>query len=184
MSRRVAAALLAVVASACGASGEGDVAPASDLPAAFDGSMPTLERLAEHVVAALVSEDRPALEQVRLTEHEHNEVVWAELPASAPEVNFPLDYAWTNIQNRNARSLGRILPMYGGREIELELVDCRGERARFESFEVLTDCWLVFRLAGQRDLYEAQVFKDVLVRGGGYKIFRYYEEEPRRYASG
>jgi hypothetical protein len=144
------------------------------------GSVATLDELGQRVLGALTLEDLTTLEGVRLTEREHNEVVWPELPASAPEVNFPVDYAWTNIQNRNRRSLGRIVPLYAGRELRFQLVDCRGETQLFGTFEVLADCWIVFASEGSSHVYEAQIFKDVLVRGGGHKIFRYYDEEPRR----
>jgi hypothetical protein len=136
------------------------------------------------VLAALVAGDLEALQAVRLTEQEHNEVVWPELPASAPEVNFPLDYAWANIQARNGRALGRILDVYRGEDLRFGRVECRGETERFETFEVLTDCWIVFARRGEQEAYEVQIFKDVLVRGGGHKIFRYYDEEPRRYTGG
>jgi hypothetical protein len=41
---------------------------------------------------------------------------------------------------------------------------------------------VVFEHRDERHVYEAQIFKDVLARGGGYKIFRYYDEEPRPYS--
>ena len=147
----------------------------------FPGSAPSLDRLGEDVLAALVAGDVPRLEGVRLTEQEHNEVVWHELPASAPEVNFPIDYAWANIQNRNRRALGRILDVYRDEALRFGRVECRGEIEAFETFDVLTDCWVVFARDGDQEAYEAQIFKDVLVRGGGHKIFRYYDEAPRRH---
>lgn len=47
---------------------------------------------------------------------------------------------------------------------------------------VLTDCFVVFTVDHGPELWEAQLFKDAVVRGGGHKIFRYYDEEPRPYA--
>jgi hypothetical protein len=131
------------------------------------------------VLSALVRGDLATLEGFRLTEHEHNDVVWPELPASAPEVNYPLDFAWQNIQMRNARGLERILPIYRDRDLGFQRVECRGETEHFETFRVLTDCWVVFAAGHRPALFEAQIFKDVLVRGGGLKIFRYYDGEPR-----
>jgi hypothetical protein len=40
-----------------------------------------------------------------------------------------------------------------------------------------------FELDQAGALLEAQLFKDVVVRGGGHKIFRYYDEEPRAYSA-
>jgi hypothetical protein len=147
----------------------------------FPGSAGSLEELGSRVLTALAAADTQALAGLRLTEHEHNRVVWPELPASRPEVSFPLDYAWTNIELRNASSLARILPMFAERQPAFERVECRGPTERFRTFEVLTDCWVVFADADAPDLLEIQAFKDVLVRGGGFKVFRYYDEEPRRY---
>ena len=138
----------------------------------------SLDGLGEGVLAALVAGDTAALERFRLTEQEHNDEVWPELPASAPEVNFPVDYAWTNIENRNRRGLARLLPIFEGEDVSFRAVECRGETQAFESFVVETDCSLVFtRPDGQ--LWEVQAFKDVLVREGERRIFRYYDEEPR-----
>jgi hypothetical protein len=137
--------------------------------------------LGEQVLRALARADTSALEWVRLTEHEHNDVVWPELPASAPEVNYPLDFAWGNIQMRNRRAIARIMPSFQSRDLGFQRVECRGETQQFETFHVYTDCFVVFTQGGSPELHEAQLFKDVLERGGGLKIFRYYDEEPRRY---
>ncbi|MDT8340049.1 MAG: hypothetical protein RQ751_00935 [Longimicrobiales bacterium] len=158
----------------CGDSG--GTGPAAGPP--FPGSASSLAGLGERVLAGLTAGDTLALDAVRLSEREHNEVIWPELPAARPEVNFPVDLAWQNIQLRNRRDLGRILPWYLGRTPDFRSVQCRGERQEFASFAVLTDCYIVFATAAEGEL-EARVFKDVLVRNGGYKIFRYYDEAPR-----
>ena len=145
----------------------------------FEGSAPSLQILGEDVLAALTREDTATLERVRLSQEQHNAVVWPELPASRPEVNYPVDFAWENIELRNRRALGRLLLGFEGREATLQSVACRGERQSFETFYVETDCWVTFDL-GSSGRFEAQLFKDVLVREGGFKIFRYYEGEPRR----
>lgn len=146
--------------------------------APFPGSAPSLEALGETVLRGLADGDTLALERVRLTEREHNEVVWPELPAAAPEVGFPVDFAWENIEMRNRRALGRILPGYRGREVTFRDVRCRGGTEEFRTFHVLTDCHVAFAVPGGGRL-EARIFKDVLVRHGGYKIFRYDEDGVR-----
>jgi len=152
-----------------------------DPPSRFDEASPSLEALGREILAALAGGDGGALERFRLTEREHNEVVWPELPASAPHVNFPVGYAWLNIQNRNRRALARLLDQYAGRTHRFESVDCRGKEQRFQSFEVLTDCYVVFTIDGRSAPLEAQIFKDVLIRGGGFKIFRYYDGRAEPY---
>ena len=147
----------------------------------FDGSTETLEGLGRTVMDALISADTVTLASVRLTEEEHNGVVWPELPASRPEVNFPLDFAWSNIELRDRRSMARLLPVFHELEARFRAVQCRGEAQDFESFRVLTDCWILFDVEGREGPFEAQLFKDVVVRGGGHKIFRFYDQPPRRY---
>jgi hypothetical protein len=148
-------------------------------PQPFPGSAASLDALGQGVLAALTAGNRESLESFRLTEEEHNEVVWPELPASAPEVNFPIDFAWQNIQVRNQSALGRISASYRGGTPVYRHTECRGETGVFETFEVMTDCWVLFQRADSLPLLEAQVFEEVLARGGGYKIFRYYDEETR-----
>lgn len=181
------ALLLALALSGCapGDPGEpGAASTAAEPDLRFDGAAPTLDVLGEQVLTALRRGDRVGLQLVRLTEYEHNEVVWPELPAAATEVGFPLDYAWRNIENRNARGIERIIPLFEDRDVTVHRVECRGETEHFETFHVLTDCWVVFAAQDSLRLFEAQLFKDVLVRGGGHKIFRYYDEEPRAYTGG
>lgn len=147
----------------------------------FENAQPSIEHLGRNVLAALARQDTAVLQSFRLTEREHNDVVWPELPASAPEVNYPLDLAWENIELRNWRGLQRIMPLYANRQLGFEGVECRGQPEAFETFVVETDCYVVFGVDASPQRWEAQIFKDALRRGGGFKIFRYYDEEPRPY---
>jgi len=178
--RSVTTLALVLVISACGRTAVAN-SEAVDTSLRFDDAQPTMEALGRHVLESLARQDTAALNRVRLTEEEHNGVVWPELPASAPEVNFPVDYAWTNIQNRNTRGMARLLPTFADRAFGFQAVECRGPTEEFETFRVQTDCYVVFALGESPELWEVQAFKDVLVRGGGFKVFRYYDEEPRRY---
>ena len=146
---------------------------------AFPGSSPSVEALARDALQGLSASDTLLLEQLRLTEAEHNEVVWPELPASAPEIGFPVDFAWRNIQLRNESALERIGGWYESNPVRYQVTECRGEIREFATFDVHTDCWVLF-LTTRGELLEAQLFKDVLERDGGFKIFRYYDELPRR----
>lgn len=130
------------------------------------------------MLAAFQQGDREALDAFRLTEREHNEVIWPELPAA--EADYPLELAWRNIQMRNQRAVPRAA---GGLRRtfersgppEFESVECEGGVESFDTFVVHTDCHVRFR-AGDA-AYRVQLFKDVLVRNGGYKVFRYYDED-------
>lgn len=140
----------------------------------LSGSVSSLEELATEVLAGLASADTSRLEAVRLTEREHNELVWPELPAGRPGSNFPVDVAWRNITQRNRAALDALFPVYGGHDLELVDVECRGETQVFESFRVRTDCRVTLERDGET-LPPQELFKDVLVWDGQHKIFRYYE---------
>ena len=143
----------------------------------FPGSSQSLDELGRGIVQAFREKDREALEAFRLTETEHNTVVWPELPASRGKFTFPLDLAWRNIQLRNRRAIPRARGVLRRAEpLEFESVECLGETRTFDSFVVHTDCYTRFRSRGR--LYRIQLFKDVLERNGGLKIFRYYHEDP------
>jgi hypothetical protein len=178
----VAAVLATVGLVACGGTESaglrsGDAGSAGER---LGHSVSTVEVLGDLVLRSLVAQDTLALERLRLTEHEHNEVVWPELPASRPEVNYPVDMAWENIERRNRVGRKRQMAAMRGRRVSYRGVNCRGETSRFASFEVYTDCVVLFVDAdGDPDrLLRVQAFKDVLSRGGGLKIFRYYGETP------
>lgn len=152
----------------------------------FPGSAPSLEALGRATLDAVVAGDTVRLDGFRLTRQEHDDVVWPELPASAPEVGMPVDLVWADIERRNDRALNRILPALAGRRLDFVGTSCRGPLQAFGSFHVLTDCWVTFDApdrAGEGPVavprFEVQLFKDALVRDGRHKVFRYYEELPR-----
>ncbi len=138
------------------------------------GSAVSLAELATTVLVGLAAADTLGLESVRLTEFEHNEMVWPELPASAPEVNYPVDLAWKNIWTRNRAALSDLFGVYEDRRLRFVDAECRGPAEAFESFLVHTDCWVTLQRDGEL-LPPQQLFKDVLDWGGELKIFRYYE---------
>lgn len=149
----------------------------------FPGSSRTLDELGRGVLEAFRANDRQALEVFRLTETEHNTVVWPELPAARGELPFPLDLAWRNIQLRNRRAIPRARGVLRRAEpLEFDSVKCLGDIRVFETFVVHTDCHTRFHTRGR--LYRLQLFKDVIERNGGLKIFRYYDEDPEPVTEG
>lgn len=165
--------LAIAVAGACDrtpeASGE---APPPDLE--LTGGADDLPSLGRIVVEAIGKTDTATLQGLRLTEHEHNDLVFPRLPAGQPPQNFPVDIAWTNIRTRNSVAVLRLFERYGGEGLTFETVECVGETERFEGFEVATDCWTEFTDSdGSR--HRAQLFRHALSADGRYKIFRYYD---------
>ena len=156
----------------------------------FPGAASSLDDLGEAVLDAFVAGDLATLERFRLTEAEHNEVVWPELPAAQGPSPYPVDMAWQNSQLRNGRAIPRVRRLLGdlgwaaesaasGEEsIAFDSVLCEGETQHFATFFVRTDCYTHLRVDGK--VYRIQLFKDVLERNGGHKIFRYYDEDLER----
>lgn len=178
MSRHAPAALpglrllglaLGVLLGGCAESG---AAPAEPPRGVITGGAASLEELADGVVGGLVEGDTAALAGYRVTEHEHNELLWPEFPIARQDPPFPVDLAWENLEVQNAGALHRLLPRFAGRAVRLDSVECPGGEEAYPSFTVLHDCriWLV-EAGGRRRV--TQPFKSVVVRDGHFKVVRY-----------
>ena len=147
-------------------------APAGAAP--FPGSGSSLAEVGQRVLEALAAGDNASLAALRLSRDEYVDDVWPELPASDPDLNVPIEYVWADIEARDRSALARLAPQFDGLAAELVDVACTGEVKEFETFRVHTDCWVTIAVApGHRRI---QLFKDVLERGAGYKLFRYYDD--------
>lgn len=152
-----------------------DGAPEAAAPR-LEGGAPTLEALGAAVWAGLTAGDTAALEGLRLSEHEHNDLVWPEQPAAQePSAAQSLDFWWENIQLRNRAALTELLRAHGGSELALEAVECPGEPRSYASFRALTDCRLV--LTGPGGRRRLQAFRHVIVMDGRHKVVRYDDQE-------
>ena len=142
--------------------------------APFPGSGSSLPDVGQRVLEGLAAGDHASLTALRLSRDEYMEVVWPELPASDPALNVPIDYVWADIEARDRRALIRLAPQFDGLAAELEEVACAGEVEEFQTFRVHTDCWVVLRTTSGK--HRIQLFKEVVERGAGYKLFRYYDD--------
>lgn len=136
---------------------------------------------ASDVLGALATGDTARLSGLLLTEAQHNKEVWPQLPAARPEIAFPVDEAWSNIQRRNRRAVARLLPYFRGRHPILRSAHCGGLQ-ELQSFRVRTDCAVEFGLE-DGTAYRAVLFKDLVERDGTLRAFRYYDEPVRRLSS-
>ena len=150
-------------------------ADAPDPEPRLDHGAPTVEALAQEVWAALVASDTATLDRLRLSEREHNELVWPEQPAAAqPAAAAQLDEWWANIERRNRASLGTLLDAFAGSSLDLAGGECRGEPRRYASYEALTGCVLL--LDGPAGSREVEAFRYVIRMDGVHKVVRYYGE--------
>lgn len=160
--------LLGTLAAACGGDPHGQPR--------LTGGTATLEELGDAVWTALVREDIAALDLLRLSELEHNELVWPEqTPAREASAAANLDHWWSNIQVRNRAAVMDLLRRHGGSDGTLEGVECVGETREYASFQALTDCRLLVRDAERREAVEA--FRYVIRMDGRHKVVRYYEDQ-------
>lgn len=142
--------------------------------APFPGSGSSLPEVGQRVLEGLAAGDHASLAALRLSRGEYVDVVWPELPASHPDLNVPVEYVWADIEARDRSALIRLAPQFEGLAAELEDVACTGKVEEFETFRVHTDCWVTIATpSGDRRI---QLFKDVVERGAGYKLFRYYDD--------
>lgn len=177
---RLAAAIAGCASFVAGCSQPPSGPPAagsnSVVPVVLEGAVGSIQQLAYEALEGLSTGDVQRLERIRLTEYEHNELVWPQLPASAPEANHPVALAWENIERRNRRARGRLVAKYRGAELSLLGVECLRDTEVFESFRVLQDCWVSLTVRRQR-AEPLQLFKYVIDWNGQFKIFRYYDDD-------
>jgi hypothetical protein len=158
----------------------GAIAACGDGPSTAEprltGGAPTLEELGSGVWNGIVARDAAALERLRLTEFEHNQLVWPEQSAAQePSAAANLDFWWQNIQLRNRAALDDLFAVYGGATLALRDVECIGDPQAYESFTALTDCRLT--LDGPTGPFRVEAFRYVVRMGGAHKVLRYYGDE-------
>lgn len=107
---------------------------------------------------------------LRLSEYEHNNILWPEMPASRPEFNMPIEFAWENLNLRSRRDANRVVSEYGDRHIEMERVDCKKGVTEYETLTVYGDCWIVGRDPKTGERNEFKLFGSIVEAEGRYKI--------------
>lgn len=157
-------------------------APPDPEASALPGAAASLDALGRGALRAVVRGDTALLRGLRLTREEHRKEIWPELPESEPSLHVPWDFVWENLERRNSAALARILLRYEGWSVAYRGTDCRGDAHTFATFRVLTGCRIRVEDAEGRILI-VPLFEDAVERGGGWKLFRYYDHRPRLVAS-
>lgn len=142
----------------------------------LDGGTETLDELGAAVWDAIVRQDPAALNALRLTEYEHNELVWPEQPAaSEPTAAANLELWWQNIQVRNRAGMEQLLRDYGGSDRALKGVACTDDPRRYATYQALAGCRLLLDAEG--GVQQVEAFRYVIRMDGVHKVLRYYEGE-------
>lgn len=130
------------------------------------------EALAQGVLDALARKDVARLNVLALSEAEFRDLVWPELPASRPERNVPVDYAWQQMKQRSDGALEGTLGRYGGRPLTFVRTRYTGETTTYQSFAVMRESEVVATDEEGRELV-LQLFGSAMVKDGRYKLFSF-----------
>lgn len=135
-------------------------------------SFVSADELARAVLDRFAQNDAAGLRALALTEHEFREVVWPHLPASRPERNVPVEYAWGQLQQRSDEKLADLLSKHGGRRYTLEALEFTGEPTDYGPFTVKRDSRLRLRDAEGQPV-DIAMFGAILVADGQHKVFSF-----------
>lgn len=165
------AGLLVAGAAACGGP-----APSAPPAAPLTNTFESPEAMAEALLAALAANDRQRLAGLALTEAEFRDHVWPELPASRPERNVPVEYAWGQMKQRSDGSLSQILSRYGGRPLRFVRASFTGETTVYRTFTVMRQSEVIAADDTGKELV-LRLYGSALVKDGRYKIFSYVVDD-------
>lgn len=171
---RHAAAVLLSLAAACADAGADT---ASRVPAAAfaSGGAASLQALGAGVVSAMAAGDTAALARFRVTEQEHNELLFPSFPAAQEDPPFPAALAWENIQTRNAAALYGWLPAFRAQRPVFAGVACAGPPERYPTFTIHQDCAVTLRRP-DGTTGTAALFRSAVEMGGRFKVIRYHRD--------
>lgn len=167
MMRIAAVALLGVLAG-CGRQADGSAG-------GMRGGAASVDDLGRAVVAALAAGDTAALQAMRTTEHEHNVLLWPHFPAARQNPPAPADFAWENIQLRNASATHEWIASFRNRKVRFEEAKCAGDVEQYGPFQILRDCAVRVTDVAQGRAFDLRPFDRVVRMNGVHKVIRYVE---------
>lgn len=155
---------IAILAGACS-----DMASDSPLQSARKSP----EALAEAALAAVAANDAEALDALRVTRAEYEQLLWPLLP---DREQMPFSFAWGITQPRSRKARSRVLGQFGGVEFELLSVELGDDVEAYPGLTLYREARMRVRRA---DTGEEGVFPlmDVIVEmGGGWKFLNFDED--------
>lgn len=164
LRRALSAALLGWWLAGCAASPP--AAPA--LARTFDSK----QALARAVLEGFAHRDSEGLRGLALDGREFRQVVWPLLPASRPEMNVPVGYAWGALSQNSRGSLATLLDEHGGRRYHLLDVSFAGETRLSGPLTVHRKAVLQVRDADGRK-QRVRLFGSAIEHQGRWKLFSY-----------
>jgi hypothetical protein len=163
------AAALALALGGCGRAADG-------AQGGLGGGAVSVEELGRTVVQALSAGDTAALQAMRTTEREHNQLLWPHFPIARQDTSASVvAFAWENIQMRNAGAVGEWIASFRGRRVRYDGARCTGEVEEYGAFQILRDCSVTVTDEAQGRVYELRPFDRVVRMNGVHKLVRYVE---------
>jgi hypothetical protein len=130
------------------------------------------EALARAVLAALAGRKLETLRGLALSESEFRTIVWPKLPASRPERNVPVDYAWKDLRAKSDAHLRELVARWPDGGHELVSVEFHGGAADYGTFRVHRETVLALRDATGR-VQPARLYGSTIEMKGRCKVFSY-----------
>jgi hypothetical protein len=161
--RSTAAAVALVAAAACGS---------TDAGPRLEGGYRSMNSLVEHYLEAVEAGDTARMNAMRVTEYEHNELLWPSFPASRPEFNMPIDFAWQNLDRHSRRDAARVAHDYAGEDLTLLNISCHEGVTEYETFRVHGNCWLML----EEYPAEVKMLGSIVEMGGRFKLIGIVED--------
>jgi hypothetical protein len=141
---------------------------------ALSGGEESLQDLARALLEGIEARDEGALHALRVTRAEFERFVWPELPESRPVTNLVLDEVWGFGDAQSVAGAGRVIGLYGGRDLTFLRVDY-SRADTFRNFILYRDVRILIRdpkdgrvislgmapsVMERHERYKALIFKD------------------------
>jgi hypothetical protein len=128
------------------------------------------EELVIKILAAVEADDMQGLTDLRVTEREHNQLLWPEFPAR--NNNVQMDFAWDMLNTRSYTSQGRAIGTW--RQEGLTFAGVRFDRGveRYQTFVLHRGTVVSARTADGQDV-ELRFIGSILELDGQFKALSY-----------
>ena len=134
----------------------------------------SIEDLVRQVLAAVEAEDMQGLTDLRVTEREHNELLWPEFPAR--DHNVQLDFAWDMLNTRSHTNQGRAIGTWRGKGLEFVAVRFEREIERYRTFVAHRGTVVTARTAAGEEV-EVRFIGSILELDGQFKVVSYKDRD-------
>lgn len=134
------------------------------------------QELFDHLLEALEKKDTAALVGMMISEKEFKEWLWWEFPASRPETNIPVDFAWENHARNSSKGLRKALRDYGGKKFFYVSHRFEEGEDKYQSFIIHTKTRVTVADTSGKEL-ELKVFGSVVEMNGRYKLLSYRDRD-------